>query len=427
MLVAEFSRPFDTGKFDTDYAINTFVSMMVIWSLHPSAARVASLADLPHHVVQGNAKVFFGADDAESAAFVCGPDAYVPSPRSPPPPPGPQPTPTPAAASPPTTGQVEARVHSSFATSDGAVSLSWNRTADGLSIRMVSRMTGWVAVGFNDRPLMAGADMYVGWVSRKTGAATVLDTHAVGRSPPRVDAEHGGHNDATHLFGILDTVNGSLTVQFTRALDTGDPHDRVLTSDPVYLLWAQSNEPKRVNIPYAKHSNYGIALVRLWDPATLPAAPAPPAEAAAPAAHSDPPTLPEPDAPAAIVPPVNNVFATVRPPQGDVDVVLALADDGQHVVVTVSAATGGWVGVGFHARPEMAGADMVVGWVDSSGVAHAYDMFAPDYAQPSLDTALGGTDSISDVRVSTTGKVRGANVFNTRWTQLTRRRVRVDV
>ena len=51
---------------------------------------------------------------------------------------------------------------------------------------------GWAAVGFNTVPLMAGADMCVGWIPEGGGDAVVFDAYASGHTQPIPDTDQSG-------------------------------------------------------------------------------------------------------------------------------------------------------------------------------------------------------------------------------------------
>jgi len=285
-LIAEFSRALDTGKAATDYAIALDAPTTLIWALH-GANRAGGLSALEEHAAVGQATVTFGAG---------------------------QPCPPGTVGSPPR----PATAPNPFATRDNAFALAWNASAEAITFTMSSAFTGWVAIGLNNKPTMAGADMYVGWVGRKTGNVVVLDTHGTGRETPVPDTEGGGSSDVYDVRGSLvrargiqgarlrcsgltrtapnarrfaaPQADGRLTVTFTRPLATGDARDWQITDEPVFLLYGYSDQLVRQG-RYAKHRDFGITRVQLLD-TTLRPRPQAAAEAAeAAAAPRGPPVL----------------------------------------------------------------------------------------------------------------------------------------
>ena len=77
--------------------------------------------------------------------------------------------------------------------------MSWASNATWITFTLEASVSGWLGVGLNTVPLMAGADIYVGWVDGTSSAVTMLDMHASGHSVPIVDsvsniaAVSGGH------------------------------------------------------------------------------------------------------------------------------------------------------------------------------------------------------------------------------------------
>ena len=175
-LVAEFSRALDTGKAATDYAIALNAPMTLIWALH-AANRAGGLSALEEHTAVGQATVSFGESQP------CPPGSVASPPR------------------PPTAPNL-------FTTRDNVFALAWNASAEAITFTMSSAFTGWVAIGLNSQPTMAGADMYVGWVGRKSGKAVVLDTHGTGRETPVSDTERGGRSDVYDVRGHLVLPRG---------------------------------------------------------------------------------------------------------------------------------------------------------------------------------------------------------------------------
>ena len=97
----------------------------------------------------------------------------------------------------------DAPVRSSLSAAGGRFSASWNASAlgDAVTFALHTTAPGWVAIGFNDKPAMAGADMYVGFVGKTSGNVTVLDTLAAGRTVPTLDTARGGSSDVYDVAG----------------------------------------------------------------------------------------------------------------------------------------------------------------------------------------------------------------------------------
>jgi hypothetical protein len=85
--------------------------------------------------------------------------------------------------------------------------------------------------------------------------------------------------------------------------------------------------------------------------------------------------------------------------------------DGTLFHVAAQAATRGWTGIGFAEEPGMYPADSVVGWLGSNGVGVLSDSYNRAYAQPALDTSLGGRDDLVGISVERATNSAGA-AFN---------------
>lgn len=136
-------------------------------------------------------------------------------------------------------------------TGAGAFDASWSVCSDGvLDMTLAVGTGGWVGVGFNTTPMMAGADMVIA----DAASASVLDTHATGQSQPVTDT----------LQNLLDTsvtqAAGTTTLHFRRLLTTGDTtQDADLATVDHYLLWAYSG----VDDFGAVHSARGVSAAAI--------------------------------------------------------------------------------------------------------------------------------------------------------------------
>lgn len=69
--------------------------------------------------------------------------------------------------------------------------------------------------------------------------------------------------------------------------------------------------------------------------------------------------------------------------------------EGDHIFIALEAKTTGWVAIGFGSI-KMAGADMIIGWVDSDGDASVFDSHSGEGRKHPKDTEKGGTEDILD-------------------------------
>lgn len=108
----------------------------------------------------------------------------------------------------------------------GAFEVHWG--SDGASIRVGLRAEteGWVAVAFGPETRMKNADMVFGYV--EDGVAVISDQFSTGDyGPHRPDEELGGTTDVV-VYGGVES-GGFTTIEFERALRTGDEYDKELS------------------------------------------------------------------------------------------------------------------------------------------------------------------------------------------------------
>ena len=84
----------------------------------------------------------------------------------------------------------------------------------------------------------------------------------------------------------------------------------------------------------------------------------------------------------------------------------AVAADNLTMTLTMTAATTGWIAVGFNSNSRMDGADYYVGWIEAaSGLPVVFDSYASGNNQPTPDTQLpGGTSTVDQVQGYAVGR-----------------------
>jgi hypothetical protein len=368
-----------------DVAI-TNTALYLLWAYAPTVP--VSATSYAQHTVYGLGSVNFLAAAGSGGVGTVPPT--TPAPTTPAPT-----TPAPATATPttpaPTTAAptLPAAAAASYTTPNGVMAIAWTvNGGSSITFTLRANVTGWVSVGLNSVALMAGADMYVGWVATTGGAVTtVIDTYATGRSTPTLDTAGGGTSDVTGVSGTRTST--SLTVTFTRPLTTGDARDYAISNAGLYLLWAYSSQVPVSSTAYAQHNWDGSVYVNLLAAAgggaTLPPT-------------TLPPTTPTPTTPApATATPTTSPDASYTSPNGEFSLLWTLSPDRAFITFTMTSPSAGWLSVGLGPSPLMNGADMYVGWVDGGNVAHVYDTYGVGHNQPPLDSELGGTSNVDQV------------------------------
>ena len=175
------------------------------------------------------------------------------------------PTPTPTAEPTPTVQPSPAAWTADGIISEGEYASSQTHgghevhwTTDGQYIYAALRATtsGWVAVAVQPGQRMKNADMVFGFVS--DGETTVIDMFSTGDFGPHPpDEDQGGTNDILEYGGT--EVNGVTTIEFKRALVTGDDYDNDLKPGPNKIIWSYGSNDD----PSQKHVERGYGELDL--------------------------------------------------------------------------------------------------------------------------------------------------------------------
>jgi len=139
---------------------------------------------------------------------------------------------------------------------NGGYELFWSSDLQYIYIGMKAKTSGWVSMAVQPGSKMKDADMVLGYV--EDGEVTILDlysTGAFGPHPP--DTEQGGTNDIIEYGGA--ETDGYTTIEFKRALATGDRFDHELSSGKNQIIWAFGPRDD-FNV---KHSNRGYGEIDL--------------------------------------------------------------------------------------------------------------------------------------------------------------------
>ena len=117
----------------------------------------------------------------------------------------------------------------------GSYQIHWKSDGEFIYVAITAQTSGWVAVGFKPTTRMKDADIVLGFVA--DGQVTILDMFSpfdFGPHPP--DTEQGGTFDILEFGGREE--NGRTTIEFKRALDTGDELDNILTQGANKIIWS---------------------------------------------------------------------------------------------------------------------------------------------------------------------------------------------
>lgn len=117
----------------------------------------------------------------------------------------------------------------------GAYSISWRTDGQFIYLGLSARTSGWVAVSLQPGTGMKDADMILGFV--KDGKAEILDlycTDNLGTHP--ADTELGGIHNILASGGKEE--GGVTTLEFKRALSTGDKYDQAVKAGANKIMWS---------------------------------------------------------------------------------------------------------------------------------------------------------------------------------------------
>jgi len=262
---------------------------------------------------------------------------------------------------------------------EGVYKLHWNISGEVFQAALEVSLAGWVALGISTGGSEAmisnglGSDIFLGWVSQNGNCSSgcvgdyLATDYILG---PQLDP----HHDVTLISASRNT---ELIVEIERKLITGDTqYDRPITLDKLMtFIWAYNPDPNASPSSIASSikqhlpSTRGTFTFKLSDPSTCQASP--------------------------------NVMSYSYT-NADNTWSVTWNVNGNQIYFEVSGKTNGWVGIGFSNQASMKSADLVVGWIGSSGVANITDYFSVD-RDPTLDTQLGGTNDVKNISGERTG------------------------
>ena len=138
----------------------------------------------------------------------------------------------------------------------GKFTFSYTIEGKNLSATVSYPAIGWIAVGFNPKTVMKGANFIIGSVD--SGKAVVSDEFGDGMFSHAPDTVLGGKNDI--ISGDCKQANGVTTLSFTIPLDSGDDKDvKLAAGQKVKLIFAfgASKDTRK------KHKDTAKALITL--------------------------------------------------------------------------------------------------------------------------------------------------------------------
>lgn len=136
--------------------------------------------------------------------------------------------------------------------------VSWTVEGDKLHMTATAKTPGWVAVGFNPESAMKGANIVIGYFSKKKGAK-IQDHYGHQRISHKSDKTLGGSDDLVNA--TVTEEGGMTTISFTIPLDSGDKLDKPLDpSGTTRLLLAYGRGKDSFKQRHRYRSVYDINL-----------------------------------------------------------------------------------------------------------------------------------------------------------------------
>ena len=124
----------------------------------------------------------------------------------------------------------------------GNYEIRWLSDDQYIYIGIRAKTTGWVAVGVKPTSAMKDADMVIGFI--KDGLTTVSDQFSTGiYGPHSPDTDLGGANNILDFDGKEE--DGYTTIEFKRALSTGDEYDNEFNNGKNEIIWSYGSSDEK--------------------------------------------------------------------------------------------------------------------------------------------------------------------------------------
>ncbi len=258
---------------------------------------------------------------------------------------------------------------------EGKFELFWTTTGADIYIGMRAEVTGWISLGLDPVNIMTNSDMIFGGVSG--GIPYIIDawcTDDDGNHPQ--DTTFSGGSYDIDDFDASETT-GSTTVEFKRAMSTGDPFDKkFVNGTSIKIMWATHNDDD--DWQNAKHDDADYTTI------TMDGTPPPP-----------PPASKDLDGVITAGEYKNSTTYNTGAFQ------LYWNVSGPNITIAMKAQVTGWISLGISPITMMQGADFIIGGYSTK--PYAEDHYAGTTTSHSLDTDIGGTDDIISFNASESG------------------------
>lgn len=138
----------------------------------------------------------------------------------------------------------------------GDYTIHWRSDEQYIYIGMNAKTTGWIAMAVQPGSRMKDADMVFGFIEDEE--TTVYDLFSTGDFGPHpLDLELGGTDDILEFGGKEE--GEFTTIEFKRALNTGDDYDIPIFKGINKIIWAYGSSDSLT----VKHSTRGYGEINL--------------------------------------------------------------------------------------------------------------------------------------------------------------------
>jgi hypothetical protein len=138
----------------------------------------------------------------------------------------------------------------------GKFTFAYKIEGPNLVAKVSCKTQGWIAVGFNPKNVMQGANLIMGSVV--DGKALLSDEFGTDMYSHKPDTAIGGKNNI--ISGDCTQANGVTTLSFAIPLDSGDPKDtKLVPGSKVKLIFATG----ATNDIRKKHNNDATTTIKL--------------------------------------------------------------------------------------------------------------------------------------------------------------------
>jgi len=150
--------------------------------------------------------------------------------------------------------------HVTYCFDNSNYKLMHHKNGTAIQFVLTAKTTGWVGMGINKTPTMAGADMFIGGVN-PDNTTYHNDMHVA-----NVTGNHTLLPDTLPNHWVLDAAaesSDTTVLTYSRQLNTGDAQDMEIKNESIYLLWSFGSNDNTT----AQHTKKGVHTVNLFNEA----------------------------------------------------------------------------------------------------------------------------------------------------------------